>query len=1045
MTRLLFINSASFLKLWLVFILCFGILSTSSNAQTGNGAVRGSMVDADFLVPVTGVVLSIEGTGMSVITDSNGDFFINNLPPGAYTILASKDGYVRERRGDVVVTAGNVKELEMEITAEVVELDEFVVSEEEITDTTSVEQAITLRTELKTFTEVLGQQFITQTGASDAAKLLSKTTGINIADGKFVVVRGLNDRYNAVTLNSLRVPSSDPDRRAVALDLFPSTVIQDIRTTKTFLPDLNGESTGATINIVTKAVPSEDFAKFKIGYGYNSQATGNNKFLTYRGGGTGTFGTSEQRALPNFIKTSELPSLANVFPGTSRVDDPVRLERQKINNTLSPVMGSSEAAAPVDFTIEASLGHRTEFMGAPAGITIATDYSKKYLYNDDDMLGRYTFDPGSGEASQTNRLATIRSGQETMRAGLLISAGIELGPESEIIATYFFNRIAEDRTTLQYATSDVLGPTERDYRESLAYTERDLRVMQLAGNHRGDFQGKALDVQWAVAYNQSSQLEPDHRFVRGILDLANPDPNANGVLGNYQPVPGNPIVPEFQRLWRELYDENYTMRMDVVSDLFEGVNGESAKLKFGYLLDYSDRKYRADSFAYNRGAQNSSFPSGTKLGFPGATWGDVFLTGNQPVGNDLDGITGNGAFNNAERFLYLFRANDFEFYDASQMISAGHISFDVDLFPDCNIVFGARLETTDIKIQSSPIYSYSDEPLRFALLSDIDRLGGDDTLRQLVNAAFNGDVSAQNDPRILARSRADITAQHVLPAISSNWKLSEKSRFRAAVSQTVARPSFKEMAPVVFQNVETGDLFVGNTDLEMSTILNYDARWEWFPSEGSLIGFSFFAKHIDKPIELSQEGGNDRPILSRFVNAKEGVVYGLELEYQRDFSFIADELKSFSLGTNYSYIKSQATRTGFVGNLVDPATGLPEEVPSLFGENRRLQGQPDYIFNFNLTYDDSENPFGWGVFLNVIGPQLFSVGGSPDTPDVFQEPYTTLDIGMSYRINQKCKVNFRAQNLLNAEVKRYYDNKAQPLFSSRQTGIGYSLSMTFDW
>ncbi|HYF34626.1 MAG TPA: TonB-dependent receptor, partial [Prosthecobacter sp.] len=494
-------------------------------AQSGNGALRGSIFDSDFSVPVVGATVIIEGTGHGANTDESGSFFINDIPPGQYTVLTSKDGFVRERRSGVVVTPGAVKGLDLEMMAEVVELDEFVVSDEELIETTQATEAMALRTELQTFTEVLGAQFISQTGASDAAKLLSKTTGVNVADGKFVVVRGLNDRYNVVSLNSLRVPSSDPDRRAVALDLFPTAVIQDIRTTKTFLPDLFGESTGGSINIVTKAVPDADFAKAKIGTGYNTQTTGNNKFLTYQGGGTGMFGTAESRALPDFVRNDPLPFLG----GSSATNSPERVQRQLVHDTLSPVMGTSEATAPLDFSLEASLGHRTEFMGAPAGITVAADYSKKYLYNDDDLVGRYVFATSAdeltnpaltaGEAKLRRRLSTVRSGQETMRAGLLVAAGIQPDEDSEIIFTYFFNRVAEDRATLQFGELDPAQflPWERDYRESLAYTQRDLRVMQLAGKHLEEINDRELDVRWAVAYNQSSQLEPDHRFVRGLL------------------------------------------------------------------------------------------------------------------------------------------------------------------------------------------------------------------------------------------------------------------------------------------------------------------------------------------------------------------------------------------------------------------------------------------------------------------------------------------------------------------------------------------------
>ena len=996
-----------------------------ARAQQAGGGLRGTVIDADFSVPVAGASVVIEGISLAAKTSEEGSFFINGVPPGQYSVLVSKEGFIRERRGDILVSAGSVKEVDLEMTAEVVELDEFVVSDEEIIDNSSVAADISIRTELKSFTDVLGAEFISQTGASDAAKLLSKTTGVNVADGKFVVVRGLSDRYNVVSLNGLRVPSSDPDRRAVSLDLFPTAVIRNVATTKTFLPNLNAESTGATIDITTKAVPDEDFVKFKFGNSFNTQSTGNKNYLTYNGGGTGMFGTAQDRALPAFVRNADLPQLF----GFNRPDSTMRLERQRVNDTLTKSFGTINKAPPPDMSLEASIGHRFDFMGAPAGITVAGDYSKKYVHNDDDSAARYLFNPIDGEVLVNRRISQVTNSTETMRTGLLVSTGILPSEDSEIILTYFFNRVAEDRATLQYGTLDpnAFGPTEKDYRETIAYTERELRVWQLAGKHAFQSLERDLEFSWALSYNTSSQLEPDHRFVRGIYDTASE---------SYNPVPGNPTVPEFQRYWRELFDQSYSMRMDLVTDIFKG-SDLKAKLKFGGMFDYSDRKYRADSFTYNRGLENNIYPNISKPGSPGNTWGDWFLYGNQSVGVDTDGLPNNAPSNPVNNFLYIYRPNDSEKYNASQMLAGFHAAVDMDVTPNLNITFGARLESTDLKVRSTPIYLYPDENTRQQLLSEEQLVDPD--IANLLNDAFNGNVTAQNDPRITERSRANIGRQDFLPALSLNWDVTEETRIRSAVSRTIARPSFKEIAPVVFQNIETGDLFVGNRDLQMSSITNYDIRWEWFPSPGSLIGASFFGKVIDSPIELSQS--ND-PVtgttFSKFINVESAQVYGMELEFQRDLSFLTDELKPYSIGANFSYIYSQASRPDFYDN-------LGSKIPSLFGSNRRLQGQPDYIFNFNLNYDSPENPVGGGVFLNVVGPQLFAVGGRPEDPDVFQEPYTTLDIGLSYRVTKRAKLQFRAQNLLNATLRRYYDNKAQPVYSTRQVGIGFSLSLTADW
>jgi len=975
-----------------------------------SGGLRGTIIDADFSVPVTGAAVVIEGAGLSGISKEDGSFFINNLPPGQYTVLISKDGFIRERKSSIVISSGAIKDLELEMTAEVVELDEFVVTAEEVVDTVSTTGAITLRSELKSFTEVLGAQFISQTGASDAAKLLSKSTGINVSEGKFVVVRGLADRYNSVTLNGLRVPSSDPDRRAVALDLFPSAVIRDVRTSKTFLPDQPGESTGANINIVTKSVPTENFFKFKVGNGYNSNATGNSRWLTYLGGGTGFLGTGEQRQLPTFLRNTTQLNFGFVPAGTPSDNAQERAARQRANVSLSKILGTTEKAAPVDFTLEASLGMRVgEFMGAPAGLTVAIDYSKKYGYNDNEQQGRYGFNsivdsPTGGEVQALSRFSTLRVGTETLRAGALVSLGLELDDESTITATYFFNRSAEDRASLMYSINqeNLDDPTsEISYRESLFYTERSLRVFQIEGKHKIHSIREAT-FDWAVSYNQSSQLEPDSRF---IATKYQPTNTSYGLAANAN-------VPPFQRYWRELNDQNYNMRFDLETDVFEDLPEDlSVKLKIGGSLDYSDRKFRSDSFAYSVGSLDNAF--GFNAGASSQTWGDVFLQ----RGRDLNSASG------ISDATHLFRQNDVEAYSANQAIAASYLMFDVDLSKSVNFVFGARLESTDFNVKSTPIWQYLEEETRLRLLGPNPSLA----LQRLVEEAADGDLLAQSNQLLIDRSQSSIQQVSLLPAMSMNWEITDTQRVRASISRTIARPSFKEIAPIAFINVETGDYFVGNKDLKISDILNYDARWEWFPEPGSVLAVSAFSKLIKNPIEYSAVGN-----YISYINVPEGSVYGFELEFQRSLEFITDELKPFSVGVNYSYIKSQASRNR-------------NDAGRIFGFTRRLQGQPDYIYNFNFTYDNKESGIFSGLFLNTVGPQLFAVSTTSTDPDIFQKPFTTLDFALSKQLSKNCKLTFRAVNLLNPRIDRFYNNKGRPLFSSREMGINYSLSLNMDW
>jgi outer membrane receptor protein involved in Fe transport len=1034
---------------WFIWIVM--IPSVASAQEGSRGGIRGQVQDADFFVPLPGVQIGIEGFPGTGVTDSAGNYFINDVPPGQYVVLATKEGYLRARSGTFVVNPGVVAQTDLSMTGEVVELDEFTVSTEDLLEEDVAVQTLDLQSDMKSFAIVLGAQFIAQTGASDVAKLLAKQTGVNVSDGKFVVVRGLADRYNSVTLNGLRVPSSDPDRRAVALDLFPSSVIKDVRTSKTFLPELPGESTGATINVVTKSVPEEDFFKIKVGNGYNTQATQNSEFLSYRGGGTGMLGTLDDRRLPGYIQNNlALNDLG--FGGVPEDTPEERALRQNINQTLSNEMGTKNKTAPIDFSFEMAAGKRTEFMGRPAGVTVAVDYSKKYSYSDLDRFGRYVFEGNSGSpnlgevlfptrivvpeselqddfqaainagAFPANRLPAVQAaryglftGRETMRAGMLVAAGIELDTDSEIVATYFFNRVAEDTASYQLGWDPQVAPTSK-YRETLQYVERQLRVFQLAGNHAIDGADADFDVDWAMSYNQSSQYEPDLRLIATDFD-----PTA--LESGFYNVPTGGIPP-FQRYWRQFDDQAYNARLDVETDLFGDQLPEEmeAKMKFGGLLDYSDREYRADSFAYNAGFfDNSGYPNFAKAATqPPSTWGDQFLLNNRDL--TTNAFIGQGT--------YLFRQNDPEVYDAGQVISAAYWQADVDMGQDLNIVFGARVESTDLDVKASPAWIYPEALQRDSLIPPSIRSDpAQFSEYQLLLAQAQSDTdpnsaAARADPRIVALSETSIQDVSLLPALSVNWDFTEKQRVRASIARTIARPSFKEIAPVSFQIIESGDFFVGNKELQMSQIMNYDTRWELSPTPGSLFAASLFAKEIRNAIEFNQIGN-----ITQFINVPQASVYGFELEAQTDLSIVEETLKPWSIGANYTFISSKAIR--------------PNE--SVFGNQRRLQGQPDYIFNFNLTYDNPDLRWTGGLFLNVVGPQLFAVSQLFEEPDIFQRPFTTLDAALGYELWDGAKLSFRAQNLADAELLRYYDNRGQPVHSSRKVGITYSVSLTLEW
>jgi len=134
---------------------------------------------------------------------------------------------------------------------------------------------------------------MSRSGSSDAAQAMSKVTGATVVDGKYVYVRGLGERYSTTQLNGAELPSTDPNKRAVHLDLFAANLIENIVTVKSYTPDKPGNFTGGSVNMVTKSYPDHFNASLSLSSAYNGQFSLQEGFLTYPGGRTDWLGMDD--------------------------------------------------------------------------------------------------------------------------------------------------------------------------------------------------------------------------------------------------------------------------------------------------------------------------------------------------------------------------------------------------------------------------------------------------------------------------------------------------------------------------------------------------------------------------------------------------------------------------------------------------------------------------------------------------------------------------------------------------------------------------------
>ncbi|MDQ3015838.1 MAG: carboxypeptidase-like regulatory domain-containing protein, partial [Bacteroidota bacterium] len=242
-------------------------------AYAQKGIIRGKIVDKVSGESLIGAIVEVQKDGQQVTgasTDIDGNYLFE-LDPNTYTLTINYLSYAPYTISEVEVKTREVKVLDIALEATSEELVEVVVKADAIR-TTEV-ALIALQRKAYTIQDGLSSQQITRTGSSNAADAIRQMPGAVIEGDRFIVVRGLGDRYSISQLNGATLPGTDPYRNSTSMDLIPSQMIDNIISVKTFTPDLPGNFSGGLINISTKSIPDQFNLSFGINTSYNTQSS----------------------------------------------------------------------------------------------------------------------------------------------------------------------------------------------------------------------------------------------------------------------------------------------------------------------------------------------------------------------------------------------------------------------------------------------------------------------------------------------------------------------------------------------------------------------------------------------------------------------------------------------------------------------------------------------------------------------------------------------------------------------------------------------------
>lgn len=660
--RIFFLLTVS---LWLVATLSFG---------QGVGKIIGKVVDGQNGEPLIGTNVIIEGTSMGAAVDIEGNFTIPNVPVGSYTLMGSMIGYSVTKISDVEVTAGDVTRIDFSMKAEVLESDEEVVVTAKALKNTDA-ALLADRQKAISVSDAISSEQISRSGGGDAADAMSRVTGASVVDGKYVYIRGLGERYSSTMLNGASLPSPDPNRKAVQMDIFPAGLLDNIVTSKTFSPDKPGDFTGGSVDISTKSFPEQLSVKFSTSTSYNGKTRGDT-YLTSPGGDTDWLGMDDGfRDVPDPLADPDV-----VIPDVSeaRRDEAKANQLSELSKAFNGNMAPNTDDAPLNSSYSLSYGNQVQMMGRPLGILGSLNYSRNYSAYDDGTTGRWSLNDAEADALNNDYLFTDIKGTDTVQWGTLVNLAYKLTPEHQIIANHMYNRSGESEARYQFGTYPRdLNPDDVYETRTLKYTERKLSAFQFRGEH---FLDNMLDakVEWKSSFTNSSQDEPDLRFFTNSYRAVElPD---GSTFVDYKIQPSLYSLPT--RYYRSLDEDNQDVKLDITLP-FKQWDDLKSSFKFGAAQMRKDRSYTERVFEFDQ----------DEIDYEGDP--DSFFA-EESMGMLFQDDWGRYRFGN----YVIDRTEPSGTYDGEQTVTAGYAMVDMPLSTQLRLITGLRVEDTEMDVAS---------------------------------------------------------------------------------------------------------------------------------------------------------------------------------------------------------------------------------------------------------------------------------------------------------------------------------------------------------
>jgi TonB-dependent receptor len=629
-------------------------------AQSGTGKIAGKVVN-DKNEALQAVSIKLQGLNGGTQSGVDGNYTLS-VPAGKYTIVFSFTGYAEKQIEEVEVKAGGLVNLDVQLDAKKsTGLGDVVVKGQRRTARLeSTNAIIQFQKNTNTVASVISAEAIRRSPDRNTGEVLKRTPGASLQDGKFLVIRGLADRYNQAMLNGILLTSTEPDRKTFSFDLIPAPMIDNIIINKAFVPEYPGEWAGGLIQVNTKDIPAKNFFNIQIGTGLNTQTIGKD-FYKSPSGKTDWLGIDDgTRALPVAYTTK------------SAFDQLTPAEKTAIGKQLPNSWVANQTNAPLNVSLQMNGGFTGKVLGKVVGGSVGIVYNKSNRYI--KMVNRQNTLSGTN-LSINYDYADDRYTQDVM-LGALGSFTVQLDPKNKVSLKSIVNVNTANYTTKRQGNDNIRQFNIQG--SEFAFKQNTFFTTQLTGEHTI---ASPLKLKWYGAFNILDGYSPDQRR----LVYYRPQ----GTQDAYRALISSTLSQESgSRIYQNLSDYIYTAGGDL-SYNFNMFN-QKHTLKGGYMLQIKDRLYDAKLFANNLPTDNAALTA-----LPADK---IFAPENFGNGTNnmiaFDAIKGN-------TFRYL----------ANTILNGGFLQLDNQFTDKIRVVWGLRVENYDQLVGSvkkyDPRHTYS--------------------------------------------------------------------------------------------------------------------------------------------------------------------------------------------------------------------------------------------------------------------------------------------------------------------------------------------------